>query len=903
MSFLNPWKYLLPRSLARQVAVLAFLSLTISLFVFAWTVYHKQRELNDANGLQQASIVIHNFASASAHAVAAADYDAIRATILQTAQFAEIRRITVTDNQGRIISDVVHPIEQEPTEVFGTREIRLPKTNKLAYTASAEQLSLWYPLGEQGWVFMVYDYSVQSKAYLDTLRSQLWTGLLLATITAIYFLMLLARPIRQLKQLIAFAQGLDVYQGQAQIHIHSSTREIRELNQALNHSATRLFQQSQQILRSEAQHRQVVNSVREVIFQTDVEGRWTFLNPAWELVTGYSVASSLGHSYQEHLYEEDRERLTGLLRPLLSLQNESARSEFRYYAADNSIRWVEVWVSVQRNETGWAVGSTGTLNDITARKQAETELISAKDQAEAATHAKSEFLATMSHEIRTPMNGVLGMAQLLVETPLNEEQKDYVRTIYQSGLSLLTIINDILDFSKIEAGKLTIEPITFDLLLAIEEVCDLLAAQIQQKKLEILLRFDPHCPRLVSGDAGRIRQIVLNYLSNAAKFTERGHILVDVSAIAVDNQMARIRISVSDTGIGIPADKASMLFQRFTQADASTTRRFGGTGLGLAICKALAEMMGGSVGVNSEFGKGSTFWAELPLPRQMQAPGAPQSQISLKDLRILVVDDIDINRKILRETLSARGAMIQEAENARQALNLLNAARHREIPFHVALLDYHLPDIDGVALGRFILSDAGMRKTRVMLLSSANLRADQTRLREEGFAALLVKPVHLDQLLRELSRILNPDIEIAPPHQPTGPVSAHSLKIPPGMRVLLAEDNTVNQKVAAKMLEKLGITVDLAANGLEAVKMYLQFRYDLILMDCQMPDMDGLEATREIRRLQSLALSAKTVPIVALTANILEGDREHCLEAGMNDFLGKPLRQQDLYDVLQRILQ
>ncbi len=888
---------LLPHSLGRQVAVIGFLALLAALLVFGWLVYDKQTEIYDASTTQQANLVLGSFVTASSLAMTNDDLAVLQNLCLRTAEFGPVRRIAVTDNHGRVIAAAVNPDGQHAYLQRRSHDLSPPLLQGLSIQHQAKNLILWQSYGDDGWVMLVYDAASQSASYLAALRGQIGTALLLSAIIALYFFLQLGRPLRQLRQLIDFAQGLDVYQGQAQIHIDTSTREIRLLNRALNQSATRLFQQSQQILRSEAQHRQVIQAIREVIFQTDVRGHWTFLNPAWETMTGYTVESSLGRSALEHVSPEDSPKLEEMLNPLRDLSMDTARGEVRFIAADGIIRWMDVWISVQRNEAGWAIGTTGTLNDISSRKAAESELISARDQAEAATHAKSEFLATMSHEIRTPMNGVLGMAQLLSETPMSAEQRDYVRTIYQSGLGLLTIINDILDFSKIEAGKLTIEPLPFDLLSALEEVCELMTPQVQQKKLELMLRYDPSCPRLVIGDTGRIRQIVLNYLSNAVKFTEHGHVLVDVSTLKVERSRVRLRISVSDSGIGIAADKAGTLFQRFTQADASTTRRFGGTGLGLAICKALTEMMGGQVGVNSEFGQGSTFWMELTLPLQGVAT---EPERNLSDMRILIVDASALQRKVIHEILARRGALVQEAGSARQALSLLNAARQRGIPMQTLLVDYALPDINGLTLGRFIISDKVLRECKVVLLTPPNQRADARRLHEAGFASVLPKPLRQDALVRTLRSILLPGVPNSPAEL-TLP-SPMPLALRPGLRALLAEDNLVNQKVATKMLERFGVSVDLAHNGIEAVRLYLQARYDIILMDCQMPDMDGLACTREIRSLQKLAASARAIPIIALTANIMEGERERCLAAGMDDFLSKPLKLQDLQSVLLKHL-
>ncbi|MDF2446598.1 MAG: hypothetical protein K0S46_1834 [Moraxellaceae bacterium] len=883
----------LPRSFSQQVAVLSALSLVVALTVFGYVIYRKQNALLQEAALTQANIVVRNFSAAAYRDILLANYDELRELMVHTAEFPEVRRLVVADNQGRILSDVEHARGSEVRERFRERELALPANGDSAVSQAQHVFRLWQRVSDQGWIYMEYDYSAQSQRYLAVLRAEIGTGLLLAVLSALYFLGLLHRPIHQLRRLIGFAQGLDVYhQQKREIHVGSQTREINQLNEALNQSAARLFEQSQKILQSEAQYRRVMNSVREVIFQSDLQGRLTFLNPAWEELTGFNVRESLGRTGASFVHPEDQERALAALLPFLRQVHSSTELECRAIARDGKVLWVQLWATFLYDESGLPNGVSGTINDITTRKEAESALIAAKDAAESATQAKSQFLATMSHEIRTPMNGVLGMAQLLQETELSPEQRDYVRTLYQSGQALLTIINDILDFSKIEAGKLSIEAVPFDLGVLVDEACDLLLPQIQEKKLELVQRFAPDCPRLVQGDVGRIRQILLNFLSNAVKFTPQGHVLVEVSAESVIADEAVVRIAVSDTGIGIAREKQARLFEQFTQADPSTTRRFGGTGLGLAICKALAGLMGGHVGLESDGAGGSTFYVVLPLKRQ-GAYEARAERVELRHLHVLVVDDFALNRRILRESLTGYGIHVSEAGSLQEALDTLRAAHAAGRPVQVALLDQQLPDGSGEELARHIQADPALQATRLLLLSAGPVRGEP---RAVGFAAVLAKPVRLTQLLDEL--LLG--VSTHAPAVAEAPAGDSQPRLPANLRVLLAEDNAVNQKVAARMLEKMGAHVDVAGTGLEAVRMCLQTRYDLVLMDCQMPDMDGYAATREIRRLQALSASPRGVPVIALTANTLEGDRERCLECGMNDFLGKPIRQQDLLATLLR---
>ncbi len=662
--------------------------------------------------------------------------------------------------------------------------------------------------------------------------------------------------------------------------------------QGIARDITERKQVAKALRQSEERCRELIENAKDVIYTLDLTGRFTSINKAGEDLTGYTraeasrmnMADVIEPGYAGLVRKRIENNLAGIPQPNLEL--DVFTKDGGRVTMDISTRAIF--------QDGVAVGIQGVARDITEKKLIEVELKEARDAAVEPARLKSEFLANMSHEIRTPMNGIID---------LDAEQREFAETIRTSGDGLLTIINDILDFSKIEAGKLQFDTVDFDLRNAVEGTVELLADRAREKKIEFASFIRSNIPTLLRGDPGRLRQVLTNLTGNALKFTERGEVIVSAEKEFEDDQTVMIRFSVKDTGIGISQETRKKLFQAFTQADGSTTRKYGGTGLGLSISKQLVALMGGQIGVNSEPGKGSTFWFTANFDKQPNSVIASFTETkSLENLRVLVVDDNATNRKILAHQLGSWGMIHDEADSAASALTLLRSAAARGKAYDLAILDLIMPEVDGFELAQRIKADPNTGSPRIVLLTSAGQRGDGTKARQAGIAAYLTKPVRQSHLFDCLTTVINVNPEgpgVTASVAPSSVVTRHSLEEARSMShrlILLAEDNIVNQKVAARQLLKLGYRADVVANGREAIEALSRIPYDLVFMDCQMPEMDGYEAAAEIRRLEG---EGKHTPIVAMTAHALDGDRAKCIAAGMDDYITKPVKMERLSEVLE----
>jgi two-component system sensor histidine kinase/response regulator len=649
----------------------------------------------------------------------------------------------------------------------------------------------------------------------------------------------------------------------------------------------------EEIWRSKERFRSMIENVRDhAIIMLDTEGHVLTWNKGAEKLRGYGADEIIGKNYSCFYPVEDRESRKPEQLLHKALAEGQCEDEGWRLRRDGSSFWATCVIATVRDSKGAPIGFSHVAHDLTRHRHVEEELRKAKEEADAANKAKSAFLANISHEIRTPMTGVLGMTGLLADTELSPNQREYCELIRRSGESLLTVINEVLDFSKIESGKLQLELIDFELRSAVEEVVNLFAKEAADKGVELINFIRSDVPMKLCGDPGRLRQILANLISNALKFTEEGEVVVRVTVLKETATAANLRFSVTDTGIGIPQEKLDNLFYPFSQIDASITRKYGGTGLGLAICRKLVELLGGQIGVYSSEGRGSTFWFKQLLKQPASVGETVTPHANLHGLRMLVVEGNSTNRGVLHHYLTSLGIKSQSAADGQNALKRLRIAAKKGEPFNLAILGLQLPGMDGLELAKTIKQDPQIDSVKLLLLTSVTQKVDAKLVQEAGVDSCLTKPISFSCLSNCLAMLM----EQAPKGKSSSSLVTRQalaeLEIQQRSRVLVADDNHINQKVTAALLEKMGHRVDIVGNGKEAIEAFRMVPYDVILMDVQMPEMDGFEASRRIRVLEEK--TGRHTPVIAITAYARNEDRDNCIAAGMDDYISKPIKPHEL---------
>jgi two-component system, sensor histidine kinase and response regulator len=825
---------------------------------------------------------------------------------------AGVSYILVLDNQDDVVSHTFVPIvPQEVRQLPGDPHGTL--IQNVYVEGLGDCIDVCSPIlaGQGGYVHVGMDRRPIRETISQRVQQMVGLFLVLFLLSVLAAYAFMRKIIEPLKRLTHSAQRLAsgdamVTAGNAGLPswfpLAAGNSEVAQLTRAFRSMAVEV---SAREISLKQQFKLLLDSTAEAIYGVDLQGHCVFSNPACARLLGYESTAGLLGRHMHTLVHHTRS--DGSPYPLAECRINQAFANGQETHADDEVFWradgsrfsAEFWSNPMYRE-GKIIGAVVTFLDVTERKRIEEELHKAKELAEAANRAKSEFLANMSHEIRTPMNGILGMTELTLDTELTREQRDNLGMVKSSADSLLQVINDILDFSKIEAGKLELDPIPFALRDSLGATVKALGLRAHEKGLELICHIGTEVPDQLVGDALRLRQVLTNLVGNAIKFTERGEVVVRVEGEDAAAASVCLHFSVRDTGIGIAADKQRLIFEAFTQADGSTTRRYGGTGLGLAITSQLVALMGGRLWVESSVGTGSTFHFTVRLEQHSgPAPKLLTGRVDLELLPVLIVDDNATNRAMLEEVLAQWGMRPSGVSNGLSALAAMKRAVASGDPFPLVLLDAFMPEMDGFAIAEQIKRDPELAGATIMMLSSADRSGDACRCRELGVACYLRKPITQSELFDAILTAMGA-VPLGEQQSPHSPATAEAGQGQRSLRILLAEDNEVNQVLTVKTLQNRGHTVVVTGDGREALAVLEQQSVDLVLMDVQMPEMDGFAAAVAIREREKA--TGSHVPIVALTAHAMKGDRERCLAAGMDAYVSKPLRVEEIFEAIARLV-
>lgn len=769
---------LLPRRLHYLLATL--FSVQFAIFIAAYALYTTQEQyaLMQRTLIAQASALTEGLAASSEQALTTGEVWQLKTILQQAGHYPGLESIDLTDPGGIILQSALNPDRHQTSDKTHFR-LTPPGTRTADASLSGKFLEVWIPIGDEselGWMHARFSLDAAEEARQHFYFDSIWVGVLVSVLATICFALLLHRPMRKLQDATSFAARLDKDNGEV-MAVDAGVADIDALTEALNWASIRLFDQQQALALSEAHFRNVVEALSELVFETDADQRWSYLNPAWTTITGYSIEEGLGRSVLEFTPDDERPRIAAAFKPLYKGEIATLREQFRYLMKDGKLRTLEAFVRARHDEHGNFLGYSGSITDISARKAVEQALLDARDAAENANQAKSDFLANMSHEIRTPMNAIIGMTRLVLETPLQTDQREQLELVRQSGESLLHIINDVLDFSKVEAGQMHFECEALNVRACVNDTVHTLRTRAEARKLKLDIDIDSDIPQILYGDALRLRQVLLNLIANALKFTERGGVSVEVSLDSMQSDVAELCFAVRDTGIGISADKMEVIFESFSQADTSTTRRYGGTGLGLAISRRLVAGMGGRLWVDSEPGQGSTFFFTTVLrstqPHTDNTPSpAAKGNAVLPPMHFLLTEDNPVNQTLAVRMLERLGHSVEVVSNGKQCVDRIAQAHN----FDAILMDLQMPVMGGLEACRIIRErEAGSEiHIPIIAMTAHAMRGDRDRCIEAGMDGYVTKPVITEALQAELLRVLRhqaiplPDLIEAEPQRSAG---------------------------------------------------------------------------------------------------------------------------------------